>query len=79
VSPIACPNCKQTKYLEVRAAYEGYTLVCDNCYDCDCVGDPPEYVALAPMGMGNTQEETIEDWNELVDMEEETTAHEARQ
>lgn len=63
---LPCPTCKTNEHVKMDAPYMGFSLCCDNCYDCDCVGDPPEYVSLAPLAWGMTQQEAIESWNELV-------------
>jgi hypothetical protein len=41
-----------------------YALVCNNCFDADCVGDPAEYTTRSVIGEGYTRAEAIDDWNE---------------
>ncbi len=62
-----CPTCKTNKHVKVNAEYVGYSIYCDNCYDCDCVGDPPRFVSLAPTYTGDTKLEAINEWNENID------------
>lgn len=46
------------------ADYVGWLIHCSNCYDADCVGDPPQMVSDSITGWGHTKEEATEDWNE---------------
>lgn len=50
----------------------GYWLAisCDNCFDADCVGDPPRYVALSPVGGGESASEAVDDWNWKMDVQD---------
>jgi len=38
-----CPNCGGS--IEWEPDYVGVSATCPNCYDVDCAGDPPRYVA----------------------------------
>lgn len=62
---VACPTCGRAP--TVDHCY-GMTVSCGNCYDADCVGDPPRFVGLAPLGSGMTLSEAIEDWNAQVEV-----------
>ncbi len=44
-----------------------WCVSCSNCYDADCVGDPPEYVSSSITGWGHDQQAAIEDWNYMVE------------
>lgn len=60
----ACPVCKTNEHVRVNPDYIGFTAHCDNCYDVDCQGDPPQFVSLRPVSHGSTEEEAIAAWND---------------
>jgi len=63
--PLPCPKCSVSD-VQVQGEYIGYSVYCRNCYDVDCVGDPPRYVSLSMTVHGRTRDEAIEEWNERV-------------
>lgn len=70
MSPAACPTCRKTTSIKVSPEHVGYSVLCDDCYDVDCVGDPPRYVACTPIGWGDTREKAIAEWNDRVELVE---------
>ena len=58
-----CPVCKDRAPKPEQNYGGGYDVVCGNCFDADCVGDPPEYVTSCITASGGTKAEAIEDWN----------------
>jgi hypothetical protein len=65
VKCLACPTCGREPSTDITSGYP--TVACDNCYDADCVGDPPRFVSTAPIGSGMTLAEAIENWNQSVE------------
>ena len=61
--PVNCPKCDIPP--KVDRDFE-WTAVCTNCYDADCVGDPPRFVSSSIHAMGRTRDDVIEEWNEQV-------------
>ena len=59
-----CPVCKTAEHVRVEPDYIGYTVYCTGCYDCDCVGDPPQFVSLRPVFHGKTEAEALQEWND---------------
>jgi len=59
-----CRICKTAEYVTVHGAYVGYFAYCSGCYDCDCVGDPPQYVSLGPIYHGKTEADALQQWND---------------
>lgn len=73
-----CPNCKIPPSAENEFGYE-WMLICHNCYDADCVGDPPRYVSRSLTAHGRTFDEAIAEWDELVEDAEMDETVETRQ
>jgi hypothetical protein len=61
--PAPCPVCKDRTPTPEPNYGGGWDLCCSNCFDADCVGDPPEYVTSCIQGSGGTKAEAIDDWN----------------
>jgi hypothetical protein len=57
---LPCPVCSTTQYLSDGGYGLEILLSCSNCYDADCVGDPPRYVSRSITAS------SVEDWNEQV-------------
>lgn len=80
MTALPCPQCKHgdVKTEPDAAGYE-YQTYCHNCYDADCVGDPPRFVSNSLMGHGRSHDESIASWNEEVEMYEPTIPLAGRQ
>lgn len=61
---VPCHNCKATPTAGPDAAGYEMQVVCYDCYDADCVGDPPRFVSRSIVGSGRTLSDAIRDWNE---------------
>ncbi len=59
-----CSSCGVAEHVRISDEGPMWIAYCDNCYDCDCVGDPPRYVALTRTAWGRTREDAIHNWNE---------------
>ena len=66
MTALACPSCKRS---DVRTdpddAGYGYLTCCHNCYDVDC--DENGFYATSLQAHGWTREESIQEWNWLVE------------
>ena len=62
---VPCPTCNRAPGTQVDDF--GITVYCSNCYDADCVGDPPEFVSTSPTGHGRTLSDAIDAWNMTVE------------
>lgn len=60
-----CEKCHRQPTVESTPA--GYHVYCVNCYDADCVGDPPRFVSRSPVGIGSTIEKAFKAWEELAE------------
>lgn len=61
IKPLPCPSCGGVHRLRVTAGYEGYSIICDGCYDY-----APD-IGPGPHGTGKTAEAAIADWNEQIE------------
>lgn len=61
-----CPICNTSEHVKTKPEYVGYSIYCENCYDVDCVGDPPQFTSLRPVYHGNTPGHAIEQWNQNI-------------
>lgn len=61
---LPCPRCGKAPAADLSY---GVTIACDDCYDADCVGDPPQYVSLTECGSGMTVSEAAANWNAQVE------------
>lgn len=66
-TPLPCPKCKTAEHIDVYDCGAGVTVSCSNCYDADCVGDPPRYVSSSLTGGGRWRSEAVADWNAQVE------------
>lgn len=64
--PLSCPTCGKLPGDPVSGGF-GFSVTCGNCYDTDCVGDPPRFVSMSPSGSGLTRLAAIADWNDSVE------------
>jgi len=74
---LPCPKCgperSRVKTDDDGNPYDtGFLIYCDNCYDVDCVRDPPTFVTNSLQGHGRTLGEAIQEWNYLVEEYEPT-------
>lgn len=64
--PLPCVGCETADRVAIEPNYIGHwDVYCEGCYDVDC--DQDGYFSHSMMGHGRTQDEAIEEWNELVE------------
>lgn len=64
---LLCPICNNPPNMEQTDFSQLWSVWCSDCYDADCVGDPPRYVSNSLVATSRTLEDAIEDWNDLID------------
>lgn len=69
LTPLPCPTCKTAGHVTVwdASGWGDYIVTCTNCYDADCVGDPPRYVSKSLAGYGADRDEAVSEWNDAVE------------
>lgn len=66
IEPVPCPKCGPRGDVRAEWLWGEWSVCCGNCYDVDCVGDPPREVSSSLTGCGRTRAAAIADWNATV-------------